>query len=162
MEPKNKIHLVSMTTPIRLGVVTTVDLGDTSLSQSQVPIAHAQLEQLVEDIFPMPPAGHSQHVPMVDLRSLRFKQGKLVCRNVVSPGKKPTTDMISREHLKFAKDRGASTKVSLKGPVLLSSLQLRLRRKKSDKTGSPTQRKYVNRSRASLTHLARRQKAPNQ
>jgi hypothetical protein len=68
-----KIHLFSMTTPIRPGVVTYIDLGDTKHS-----FPPAQVERPVDVNVPMPLAD-SRGTPMVDLRSLMaIKRGESI------------------------------------------------------------------------------------
>src|SRR6266702_1200518 len=67
-----KIHLFSMTTPIRPGVTTYVDLGDTKHSQPS--FTPEQAEQ--QDKLPKPAATNSQRTPIVDLRSLTVKRGE--------------------------------------------------------------------------------------
>ena len=77
MQPRhNKIHLFSTITPIQPGVLTIVDLGDTSGAFSPLILA----EQPGKDSLnlPIPPAKDSEDTNVVDLRSLGFKKGKLV------------------------------------------------------------------------------------
>ena len=66
------IHLFSTTTPIQPGVLTMVDLGDTSGAFTPL----MPVQPVDEDNHHILPAINSQDV--VDLRSLGFKKGELI------------------------------------------------------------------------------------
>lgn len=70
-----KIHLFSTTTPIQPGILTMVDLGDTSSTFS--PFVLAQPVQPGEDKLHLPSVKNTQDVKVVDLRSLGFQKGEL-------------------------------------------------------------------------------------
>ena len=69
-----KIRVFSTITPIQPGVLTMVDLGDTS--SAFAPFALAQPEQLGEYKLHIPPAKNTQDANLVDLRSLGLKKGE--------------------------------------------------------------------------------------
>ena len=69
-----KIRLFSTTTPIQPGVLTTVDLGDTS--GTFTPFILAQPEQLTKDKLHM--VKNSQDTKVIDLWSLGAKKGEKI------------------------------------------------------------------------------------
>lgn len=78
MQP-NKIHLFSTATPIQPGVLTIVDLGDTSGAFSPFTLAPVTVAGWPDE-DKVRPAKCGPVAPVVDLQSLQSKKGEFYTR----------------------------------------------------------------------------------
>ncbi|KAH9021470.1 hypothetical protein EDB85DRAFT_2000688 [Lactarius pseudohatsudake] len=93
-----KVHLFSMTTPIRPEVTTYIDLGDTKRSQPS--FTPTKAEQPAKDKSSMPPTWDSQRAPIVDLRNFTVKREEDV------PGHEKITKITEKNETNIKEETG--------------------------------------------------------